>query len=126
MSVQGDGGHWVTDISSSGFYARYFWMNNNDRSLTDYPRSRVPIIMASDRTGGGQPASHLAGDRGWGGGGWVRGCEGRLRPDHPQLPVKARPQQIIIFGVDLRAAALLQRKHASRNPLTESLEIVAF
>ena len=40
-------------------------------SLTDYPRSRVPIIMASDRTGGGQPASHPAGDRGQG---------GRLRP----------------------------------------------
>ena len=42
-------------------------------SLTDYPRSRVPIIMA--RTGGGQPASHPAGDRGQGGG-WDRGCEG--------------------------------------------------
>ena len=48
-------------------------------SLTDYPRSRVPIIMASDRTGGGQPASHLAGIEDRGGGGWDRGCEGRLR-----------------------------------------------
>ena len=37
-------------------------------SLTDYPRSRVPIIMASDRTGGGQPASHLAGIEDTGGG----------------------------------------------------------
>ena len=83
-------------------------------SLTDYPRSRVPIIMASDRTGGGQPASHPAGDRGQGGEAETEDVRGRRRPDHPQLPVSSRPLQSLASD-DPRGSGSSDSKQENHN-----------